>query len=74
MRHVLIVLVMCLVFGVSIPFIHLQPTPLKGRVCWKSEITGYQGHGQLIDYRQARKAAEWANKEYPNIEHWVEER
>ena len=41
---------------------------------WKSKISGNTGSGLYIfDEKTAQKICDIVNKDYPDIEHWIEE-
>jgi alpha/beta superfamily hydrolase len=44
----------------------------KVRIAWKSKATGAEGHGEYMDMKTAEAWLEKANKEYPELEHWLE--
>ena len=44
----------------------------KYRISWKSKETGATGHGEYLDKEEAESWLENANKENPEIEHWLE--
>lgn len=44
----------------------------KYRIMWKSRLTGTTGNGEYVDEEIARAWLEKANKEHPEIEHWLE--
>ncbi len=48
---------------------------MKYRICWKSKQTGSTGQGEpVFSSREiAQTTADEFNKEYPDLEHWVEE-
>jgi hypothetical protein len=39
---------------------------------WKPKHWIRAKHGSWLTYEQAKSAAQWANKKYPEIDHWVE--
>lgn len=42
------------------------------QVHWRSKLTGFKGCGQPINESAAYANASYANKEHPDILHWVE--
>lgn len=41
-------------------------------VRWRDHASGYEGRGELMCYTVAKAWADFANREYPYISHWVE--
>ena len=44
----------------------------KCRIAWKSKITGATGNGEFMNKATAEAWLEKANKEHPDLEHWLE--
>ena len=44
------------------------------RICWRVRRNGYCGHGELIDGMLAAAWLVFLELEYPEIEHWLEDR
>ena len=44
------------------------------KICWKSKITGATGCGEPVftTEKSAQDTADYFNKDYPYLEHWVE--
>ena len=41
-------------------------------IYWKSNITGATGNGKRLSYEVAQKHVKYANKKYPELNHWVQ--
>ena len=41
------------------------------RIYWKSTLTKVCGHGNIMEYKNAKHWADKGNKDYPMINHWV---
>lgn len=43
------------------------------RVAWKNKDTGASGHGEAVyTMKEAEQNVETANREWPEIKHWIE--
>lgn len=43
----------------------------KVRIEWKNKTTGFTGHGEYMDKETAKAWLDKANKERPDLEHWL---
>ncbi len=43
----------------------------RGRIHWKSTITGATGHGSaILDFSVAKALMDEGNKDFPELNHW----
>lgn len=46
-------------------------TEHRGRIYWKSTITGATGHGSaILDFAAAKTFMDEGNREFPELNHW----
>lgn len=46
--------------------------PKRSRIAWKSKLTGATGHGEYLENETVEAWLEKAQKENPDLEHWLE--